>query len=41
VRGRKYLVDKNSVTGYLLPAPEHTGSMGGKRANAPANKGKS
>jgi zinc protease len=38
---RKYLVDNNSVTGYLLPAPGHTSSMGGKRANAPANKGKS
>ncbi|MGE3530055.1 MAG: M16 family metallopeptidase [Methyloceanibacter sp.] len=38
---RKYLIDKNSVTGYLLPAPEQTSSMGGKRANAPASKGKS
>ena len=37
---RKYLVDKNSVTGYLLPAPEYTSSIGGKPAYAPA-KGKS
>jgi zinc protease len=27
---RKYLVDKNSVTGYLLPAPEFTSSIGEK-----------
>jgi zinc protease len=27
---RKYLVDKNSVTGYLLPAPEHSSSAGDK-----------
>jgi zinc protease len=37
---RKYLVDKNSVTGYLLPAPEHTSSIGTKPAHAPT-KGKS
>jgi len=37
---RKYLVDKNSVTGYLLPAPEYTGSIGGKPVYAPV-KGKS
>jgi zinc protease len=37
---RKYLVDKNSVTGYLLPAPEYTSSIGEKPANAPG-KGKS
>jgi zinc protease len=37
---RKYLVDKNSVTGYLLPAPEHTSSIGQKPVDAPA-KGKS
>ncbi len=37
---RKYLVDKNSVTGYLLPAPEYTGSIGEKPAHAPG-KGKS
>lgn len=36
----KYLVDKNSVTGYLLPAPEYTGSIGEKPAHAPV-KGKS
>ena len=35
---RKYLVDKNSVTGYLLPAPEYTGSIGEKPA---PGKGKS
>jgi zinc protease len=42
IRGaaRKYLVDKNSVTGYLLPAPEHTSSIGGKPVHAPL-KGKS
>jgi zinc protease len=33
---RKYLVDKNSVTGYLLTAPEHTSSIGEKPAHAPA-----
>jgi len=33
---RKYLVDKNSVTGYLLPAPEYTSSIGEKPAHAPA-----
>jgi zinc protease len=37
---RKYLVDKNSVTGYLLPAPEHTSSIGQKPVDAPT-KGKS
>lgn len=37
---RKYLVDNNSVTGYLLPASEYTSSIGGKPVNAPA-KGKS
>jgi zinc protease len=37
---RKYLVDKNSVTGYLLPAPENTSSVGEKPAQAPV-KGKS
>ena len=37
---RKYLVDKNSVTGHLLPAPAHTSSVGGKSVNAPV-KGKS
>ena len=37
---RKYLVDKNSVTGYLLPAPEQSSSIGGKPVNASV-KGKS
>jgi zinc protease len=37
---QKYLVDKNSVTGYLLPAPENTSSAGEKPAQAPS-KGKS
>jgi hypothetical protein len=37
---RKYLVDKNSVTGYLLPAPEHSSSIDGKPVNARV-KGKS
>jgi len=37
---RKYFVDKNSVTGYLLPAPEHTSSIGSAPAHAPG-KGKS
>ncbi len=37
---RKYLVDKNSVTGYLLPAPEYTGSIGETPAYVPV-KGKS
>jgi zinc protease len=27
---QKYLIDKNSVTGYLLPAPGHTSSAGDK-----------
>jgi zinc protease len=35
---RKYLVDKNSVTGYLLPAPEHTSSISEQPANAPKGK---
>src|SRR5262249_53982071 len=37
---QKYLVDKNSVTGYLLPAPENTSSAGEKPTQAPS-KGKS
>jgi len=37
---RKYLVDKNSVTGYLLPVPEHASVIGGKPVNASV-KGKS
>jgi zinc protease len=37
---RKYLVDKNSVTGYLLPAPEYPSSVGEKPVDEPA-KGKS
>ena len=37
---RKYLVDKNSVTGYLLPAPEYTSSISETPAHAP-RKGKS
>ena len=37
---RKYLIDKNSVTGYLLPSPEITSSIGEKPAHAPG-KGKS
>ena len=37
---RKYLIDKNSVTGYLLPTPEHTSSIGQKPVHAPT-KGKS
>jgi zinc protease len=37
---RKYLVDRNSVTGYLLPAPEHTSDIGDAPAHAPG-KGKS
>ncbi len=36
---RKYLVDKNSVTGYLLPTPEYTSSIDEKPAYAPG-KGK-
>jgi zinc protease len=35
---RKYLVDKNSVTGYLLPAPEYTSSVSEQPANAPKGK---
>lgn len=37
---RKYLVDKNSVTGYLLPASEYSSSVGEQPVHAPA-KGKS
>jgi zinc protease len=37
---RKYLVDKNSVTGYLLPAPQYTSSIGEKPVPTPP-KGKS
>jgi zinc protease len=37
---RKYLVDKNSVTGYLLPTPEYTSSIGQQPVHAPT-KGKS
>ena len=36
---RKYLVDKNSVTGYLLPAPENTSSVGGKPVQASGKGG--
>lgn len=32
---QKYLVDKNSVTGYLLPIPEYTSSIGDKPAHVP------
>ena len=32
---RKYLVEKNSVTGYLLPAPEQTTSVGEPPAPTP------
>jgi hypothetical protein len=35
---RKYLVDKNSVTGYLLPAPDFTSSVTEQPANAPKGK---
>jgi zinc protease len=35
---RKYLVEENSVTGYLLPAPEHTSSISAKPAHAPKGK---
>jgi zinc protease len=35
---RKYLVDKNSVTGYLLPAPEYTSSVSEQPANVPKGK---
>jgi zinc protease len=34
---RKYLVDKSSVTGILMPAPEYTSSIGGKPAKAAGN----
>ena len=33
---QKYLVDKNSVAGFLLPAPEYTSSIGDKPAPIPA-----
>jgi zinc protease len=33
---RKYLVDKNSVTGILLPAPEHVSSVAGAASAAGA-----
>ena len=36
---QKYLVDKNSVTGYLLPAPENTSSVGGKPVQASGKGG--
>ena len=32
---QKYLVEKNSVTGYLLPIPEYTSSIGDKPAPVP------
>jgi zinc protease len=32
---RKYLVEKNSVTGYLLPAPAQTTSVGQPPAQDP------
>jgi predicted Zn-dependent peptidase len=35
---RKYLVDKNSVTGYLLPTPDFTSSVTEQPANAPKGK---
>jgi zinc protease len=35
---RKYLVDKNSVTGYLLPAPDYTSSITEPPAQAPKGK---
>jgi zinc protease len=35
---RKYLVDKNSVTGYLLPAPDHTSSISEQPVHAPKGK---
>jgi zinc protease len=35
---RKYLVDKNSVTGYLLPTPEHASSVPQHPAHAPEGK---
>ncbi|MGH6734954.1 MAG: M16 family metallopeptidase [Methyloceanibacter sp.] len=34
---RKYLVDNNSVTGVLMPAPEYTSSIGAKPAAAAGN----
>ncbi|MEZ5827291.1 MAG: pitrilysin family protein [Hyphomicrobiales bacterium] len=34
---RKYLVDNNSVTGILMPAPEYTSSIGEKSAPAAGN----
>jgi zinc protease len=38
---RKYLVEKNSVTGILRPAPDYTSSIGERPAEAAAGKGKS
>ena len=35
---RKYLVDKNSVTGYLLPAPEYTSSISEQPVHVPKGK---
>jgi zinc protease len=35
---RKYLVDKNSVTGYLLPTPDHTSRVDEAPAHAPKGK---
>ena len=35
---RKYLVDKNSVTGYLLPAPDHTSRVDEAPVHAPKGK---
>jgi zinc protease len=35
---RKYLDDKNSVTGILTPAPEYARSIGGKPAKAAGNR---
>jgi len=31
---RKYLIDKNSVTGYLLPSAGPTNHAGGRAADA-------
>jgi zinc protease len=38
---RKYLVENNSVTGILTPAPEYTSSIGDKPAAQAAGNGKS
>jgi predicted Zn-dependent peptidase len=35
---RKFLVDKNSVTGVLLVAPEHTSRMDGQPVQAPPGR---